>query len=94
MSGSDPALMGAFIAAVQHYKPWHNHTRWHSTGNDAFAHIITGAFDTGVISREYLVDRFGVTDDCVDKWAAGQDYPGRKTRIAVWKTIKEALQIK
>lgn len=78
----------AFALALQQYQPWHT-PKWNSTNNDAFSQIISGAILTGVSSVASIAERFNVPEQEVENWEKGREIPMRKTRIKVWKALRQ-----
>lgn len=83
-----PEMHRAFVASLNAYKPWHT-PKWHSTGNDAFPHIISGALKTGFLTATKAENDLGVSSANLSNWEQGKDIPERKMRINVWKYLRK-----
>lgn len=92
MSDLTPEMRKAFVASLNAYKPWHT-PKWHSTGNDAFPHIISGALKMGFLDATRAQNDLGIPERQLNGWEEGQDIPERKTRITVWKYLRRQAGI-
>ena len=92
MSDSTPDMHKALVASLMDYKPWHT-PKWHSTGNDAFPHIISGALKAGFLTAAKAESDLGISESRLKSWESGQDIPERKVRKAVWTYLKRETGI-